>query len=108
MMPCNLFGKKMTVIKGREAIYVIDCFIAETPHVKSPWTKQNNLSLIIFVPLDQIPKITTFHMLASEHPEMIEGRRRLIATDVLEYKEAAEDSFIGYDGAALDEEDESG
>ena len=33
--------KDMTVIKRIEVMYVIDCFTIETPHVKSPWTKQN-------------------------------------------------------------------
>ena len=47
-------------------------------------------------------------MVASEHPEMIEGRRRLIATDVLESDEAADDGSIDNDGAALDEEYDSG
>ena len=52
-------------------MYVIYCFTAETPHGKSPWTKQNVLSLIRFVPLDQTPKINICHMVASEHPEVI-------------------------------------
>ena len=61
-----------------------------------------------FGPLDQIPKIKIFHMVASEHLEVIEGRWRLIATDVLESEEADEDFSIDNDGAASDEEDESG
>ena len=47
-------------------------------------------------------------MVASEHPEVIEGRRRLIATDVLESEEEADDGSIDNDGAALDEEYDSG
>ena len=39
---------------------------------------------------------------------MIEGRQQLIDTDVLNSGEAAEDVSIYNDGAALDEEDESG
>ena len=56
----------------------------------------------------QIPKIKIFHMVASENPEMIEGRRRLIATDVLESEVAAEDDSIDNYGASLDEDGESG
>ena len=89
-------------------MYVIDRFTANTPHGKSLQTKQNILSLIHFVPLDQIPKMKICHMVASENPEVIEGRRRLIATDVLDSEEAAEDGFIDNNGAASDEEDESG
>ena len=66
------------------------------------------LSLICFVPLDQIPKIKICHMVASEHTEVIEGRRRLISMDVLDSEEAAEDVSIDNYGAASDEEDESG
>ena len=47
-------------------------------------------------------------MVSSEHPEVIEGRQRLIATDVLDFEEADEDVSIDTYGAALDEEDESG
>ena len=47
-------------------------------------------------------------MVASEHPEVIEGKRRLVATDVLDYEEADEDGSIDNDGAALDEEYGSG
>ena len=48
------------------------------------------------------------YMVAKEHPEVIEGRRRLIAVDVLESEEAAEDTSINHDGAASDEEGGSG
>ena len=47
-------------------------------------------------------------MVASEHLNVIEGRRRLIATDILESEEADEDGSIDSDGADLDKEDESG
>ena len=36
--------KNMTVIKRREAMYVIDPFTAETPHVNSLWEKKFLLS----------------------------------------------------------------
>ena len=88
-------------------MYIIDRFTVETPHGKSPWTKGNVLSLIRFFSLDQIPKINICHMVASEHPEVIEGRRRLISTDVLDSEEEAEDVSIDNDGSDSDEEDES-
>ena len=47
-------------------------------------------------------------MVAIEHPEVIEGRRMLIATDLLDSEEAAEYGSIDNDGAALDEEYDSG
>ena len=59
-------------------------------------------------PIDQIPKIKIFPMFVSEHPEVVEGRRRLIATDVPDSEEASEDGSIDNYGADLDEEDESG
>ena len=46
-------------------------------------------------------------MVEKEHPEVIEGRRRLIAVDVLDYEEADEDAAIDQDDATLDEEDGS-
>ena len=64
------------------------------------------LSLIFF--LDQISKIKICHMVVKEHPEVIEGRRWLISMDVLDSEEATEDNYFDSDGAALDEEDESG
>ena len=66
------------------------------------------MSLIRFVPLDQITKIKICHMVASKHPEVIEGRRQLIAMDIIDSEESAEDGSIDNDGAALDEEDDSG
>ena len=47
-------------------------------------------------------------MVTSEHPEVIEGRRWFITTDVLDSEEADEDGSIDNDGASSDEEDESG
>ena len=47
-------------------------------------------------------------MVASENPEVIEGRRRLIVTDVIDSEQAVEDGYIDDDGAASYEEDDSG
>ena len=47
-------------------------------------------------------------MVASKHPEVIEGRRWFITTDVLDSEEADEDGSIDNYGAASDEEDDSG
>ena len=47
-------------------------------------------------------------MIVDEHPEVIEGRRRLIVTDVIDSEEAAEDDSIDNDGSGLDKEDDSG
>ena len=47
-------------------------------------------------------------MVTPENTDVIEGRRRLIATDVLDSKEAADDGSVDNYGAASDEEDESG
>ena len=69
---------------------------------------EKKLSLICFLPLDQIPKIKIFHIIVSENPEVIEGRLWLIATDVLDYEEVAKDSSVDNDGSDSDEEDESG
>ena len=98
----------MTVIKIREVMYFIDRFTAETNHGRYTWTQQNVWSLIQLFPFDQIPKMKICHMVVSEHPENIEGRRTMIATDVFESDYSAEDGSIDNDGAALDEEDESG
>ena len=89
-------------------MYFIDNFTANNPHGKSLWTKQNVLSIISFVPIDENPKIKICHMVASEHPEVIEGRWRLIAMDVLYFEEATEDVSIDNYGADLYEEEESG
>ena len=61
--------------------------------------------LFVFFSLDKITKIKICHMVAKEHPEAIEGRRRLIAVDVLDSEEAAVDAFIVHDDATFDEED---
>ena len=61
-----------------------------------------------FFSLDEIPNIKIRHMAAKEHPVVIEGRRRLIAMDVLNSEETAADSSIVHDDAALDEYDGSG
>ena len=64
------------------------------------------LSFVFF--LDKIPKIKICHMVAKEHPEVIEGGQYLIAVGVLEYEEADEDASIDHDGADSGEEDGSG
>ena len=46
----------------------------------------NVLFLIIFVSLGQTPKIKICHMVASEHPKVVEGRRKLISMDVLDLR----------------------
>ena len=61
-----------------------------------------------FFSLDKIPKIKMCHMVAKEHPEAIEGRRKFIAVDVLYSEESDEYDSIGNDGTALDEENGSG
>ena len=66
------------------------------------------MSLARFFSLEKIPKINICHMVAKEHPEIIEGRQRLIDVDVLDSEEAAEDDSIVHDDAALGEEDDSG
>ena len=47
-------------------------------------------------------------MVASEHPDVIEGRWKLITMDVIHYDDSSEDVSIDNDGDALYEEDESG
>ena len=47
-------------------------------------------------------------MVASEHPEVVQGRWQLVAMDILDSQDAAEDVFIEDDGSALVEERESG
>ena len=47
-------------------------------------------------------------MVAKEHPEVIEGRQRLIAMDVIDSEEADEDASIDHDDADFYEEDGSG
>ena len=47
-------------------------------------------------------------MVASEHSEVVEGRRVLFVTYVIESEYAADDISIDNGGAASDEEDKSG
>ena len=47
-------------------------------------------------------------MVEKDHPEVIEGRRRLIAVDVIDSDEEAEDASIVHDDAAEIEEDWGG
>ena len=47
-------------------------------------------------------------MAAKDNPEVIEGRRQLIAVDVLDSDDADEDASTVHDDAAFDEEDGSG
>ena len=54
---------------------IIDRVFKEDPPVKSPCTKENVMLLVHFLPLDEIPKIKICHMVAKEHPKVIEGRR---------------------------------
>ena len=70
--------------------------------------KTNILYLISFLSLDKTPKINISHMVAKEHPEMIERKQLLVAVDVLDSDEVAEDASIDHYSAALDEEDGSG
>ena len=89
-------------------MFIIEPFVEEAPPGKSPWTKENVFSLIRFLNLGKITKIKICHMVATEHPEVIEGRQRLISVDVIDYEEADEDDSIDKYGAASDEEDGSG
>ena len=47
-------------------------------------------------------------MVSKEHPDVIDGRRRFIAVDILNSEEESEDTSIDRYGAALDEEGGSG
>ena len=87
---------------------VIDRFVADTYGGMSLLTKQNVLSLVCFILLDQIPKIKIFHMVAIENPAGIEGRRQFIYMNVLEPEEADEDGSIDDGGASSVEDDDSG
>ena len=53
---------------------IIYCFLKEVPPGKSPWTKENVLSLVCCFSLEETPKLKICHMVAKEHPEVIEGR----------------------------------
>ena len=57
-----------------------------------------------FFALDQIPKIKICHIVASEHPEVIEERQRLISMEIIEYQGAHEDISTDDDDYALDGE----
>ena len=63
---------------------IIDRFFREAPPGESPWTKENFMSLVHFFSLEEIPKIKICHMVAKDCPDVIEGRRRLIAVDFLD------------------------
>ena len=52
---------------------IIEHFAEESTPGKSPWTKENVLSLVNFS-LDKIPKIKICHMVSKENPEGIEVR----------------------------------
>ena len=90
----------MSVPVRREVMCIIDLFFREAPPGECPWTKENVMSLVHFFFLDKIPKVKICHMVAKDHPEVIEGRRRLIAVGVLDSEEAAEDASIVHDDAA--------
>ena len=64
--------------------------------------KTNVLFIISFVPIDQTPKIKICHMVESEHPEALEGKRWLISKFVLDSEEAAEDGSIDNDSSVSD------
>ena len=100
--------KNMSVPVRREVMCIIDRFFKEAPPGKSPWKRQNVLSLVRFFSHDEIPKIKIFHMVEMKHPDVIDGRHWLIDVDVIDSKEAAEDASINHDDAALYEEDGSG
>ena len=68
--------ENMTVPVQREAICIIDCFVEETPPIKSPWAE--DFLYTISFSLDQMPKIKICHMAAKEHPEVIVGGRFLL------------------------------
>ena len=57
---------------------------------------------------DKITKIKMCHTATKKHPEVIEGRRLLIDVDVLDSKEATEDTYVDRYGAVSDEGDGSG
>ena len=93
----------MPILVRIQVMCTIDIFVEENHHGKSPRTKENVLSIISFSSLDKIPNIKICHVVANKHPEVIEGRQRLIAVDVLESEEAYEDASIDKDDANFDE-----
>ena len=65
---------------------------------------QSKISCLLFIfSLEEIPKNKICYMVAKDHPEVIEGRQRLIAVDVLDSEEAAEDASIVHDDDSFDE-----
>ena len=98
--------KNKSVPIRREVMCIIVRFFEEAHTGKYPWTKY--FFSRSFFSLDQIIKIKICHMVAKEHLEVIEGRQRLIAVDVIDSEEAAEDASIDYYGDDLDEEYASG
>ena len=71
---------------------IIYIFVSENPDGKYPWTIF--LSLIYFFALGQSNKIKIRHMVASKGTKVIEWRRQLIATEILDPEDAAEDGSI--------------
>ena len=84
----------MPVLVRIQVMCTIDIFVEENPHGKSPRTKENVLSLISFSSLEKIPNIKICHVVLKEKPWVIEGRRKLIDVDVIDYEEADEDASI--------------
>ena len=91
----------------REVMCIIDHFFRHAPPGNSPWKKRFFCLSFVFS-IEEIAKIKICHMVTKEHTEAIEGRRQLIAVDVLDSEEADKDASIDHDDAALDEEDGSG
>ena len=52
--------------------------------------------------------LLSFIFFSKKHPEAIDWRQQLIAVDVLDSEDEAEDGSIDHDDAALDEDDGSG
>ena len=94
--------KNMPVPVQREVMCIIERFAKDATPDKSPSTKKCFVSRSFFS-LDEISKIKICHMVAKELPEVIEGMQSLIAVDVLDYEDAAEDAFISHAGDASDE-----
>ena len=75
--------KKMTVETRRRVVDMVDGFVATAVGTESPWRKENVLQLVRFCPLADVPKLRTCYMVAKEHPDVLDGRRRLIASDAV-------------------------
>ena len=67
---------------------VIDPFVAGNPSGNSLWTKWIFLSLVSFFAFDHITKIKIPQKGMRKQLEVIEGKRLLIDTDVLDPEEA--------------------